>query len=257
MSILPTLFVVLAALTPQEKTQFQSGLDAYWKGDYEVAATVFGTLSETQPDAYSVWYNYGTALAELGSTGRAVYAFERALMLQPSSADAVENLAHVKRKMIDGLSETQQEEQLVLPAIERDSSSLFRQYSTTTLNVSFGLCWLLFFGALVVARASGRARHRTVGFFFSLVFFLLSLGVATLRLGRNYWVDDSVKAIVVLTDVTARQGPGGQYRRVARVLDGVKVTVLGTENEWTLIELSAGRTAWIESRNIAQLPSTL
>jgi len=257
MSILPTLFVVLAALTPQEQTQFQSGLDAYWKGDYKAAVTVFGALSETQPNAYAIWYNYGTALAETGSTGKAVYAFERALLLKPGSADAAENLAHVKRKMIDALSETQQDEQLMLPAIERDSSSLFRQYSTTTLNVAFGLCWLLFFGALIIARASGRARHRTVGFFFSLVFFLLSLGVATLRLGRTYWVDDSVKAIVVVSDVMARQGPGGQYRSVARVLDGVKVTVLGTENDWTLIELSAGRTAWIETRNITHLPSKL
>ena len=257
MNILTTLFVVLAALTPQEQTQFQSGLDAYWKGEYEVAATTFGALSETQPDAYAVWYNYGTALAELGSPGKAIYAFERALLLQPGSADSAENLAHVKRKMLDALSETQQEEQLVLPAIERDSSSLFRQYSTTTLNVVFGLCWLLFFGALVIARASGRARYRTVGFFFSLVFFLLSLGVASLRLGRNYWVDDTVKAIVVSPSVTARQGPGGQYRSVARVLDGVKVSVLGTENDWTLIELSAGRTAWIESKTIARLPTQL
>ena len=40
MSILPTVFVVLAALTPQEQTQFQSGLDAYWKGDYKAAVTV-------------------------------------------------------------------------------------------------------------------------------------------------------------------------------------------------------------------------
>ena len=252
--MIPAMFVLLAALTPPQESQFQSALDAFWKGQHQQAAESFGALSEVQPNAYAVWYNYGTALAEVGQTGEAVYAFERALLLKPGDHDAVANLTYVKRKTIDAIADTQQEEQLVLPALERDSASLFRQYSTTMLNLTFGVCWLLFFAALIIARSSLRPRRRTIGFFFTLVFFLLSLGVATLRLGRHYWVDDSVKAVVVSPLTTARQGPGTQYRSVARVLDGVKVSVLGSEGEWSLIELSAGRTAWMNAKSLRSLP---
>ena len=62
MTILPTLLMILSALSPQQETNFQSGLEAYWKGDYANAAAAFERLSREQPNVYAVWYNYGTSL---------------------------------------------------------------------------------------------------------------------------------------------------------------------------------------------------
>lgn len=252
--ILSAMMITLAVLSPSTENQFQAGLDAYWKGEYARAVSTFEVLTQEHDDTFAIWYNYGTALGRVGKTGEAVYAFERALLLKPGDADAAANLAEVKRRAIDALSDTQQEQQLILPALERDSASLFRRYTGTILNFVFALCWVLFMAALLLARTSNKSQLRTIGFFFTLVFFLLSMGAATLRLGKAYWVDDVAKGVVVTPLAEARQGPGDQYRSVAKVMDGVKVSVLGVDGGWTLIELNAGRTAWLQTTALVTLP---
>ena len=253
--ILSAIMITLAVLSPAQENQFQAGLDAYWRGDYAQAVSNFEILTQEHDDIFGIWYNYGTALGRQGKTGEAVYAFERALLLKPGDVDAAANLVEVKRRAIDALSDSQQEEQLILPALERDSASLFRRYTSTTLNLIFALCWFFFMGALLMARTGTKTQFRTIGFFFTLVFFLLSMGVATLRFGKAYWVDDLAKGVVVTPLAQARQGPGKQYRSVAKVMDGVKVSVLGVDGGWTLIELNAGRTAWLKTAALATLPT--
>ena len=254
MTGLVLIFSLLATLAPTDQKQFQVGLEAYWSGDYTAATRQFEALTKVAPMMPSVWYNYGTSLAESGQTGLAVYALERALLLSPGDSDALKNLRRVKTRAIEALSASEQDRKLVLPALERSGTSLFRLYQKDTLNWLFGLCWFLYFIALWLAREGRRARIRTLGFFFSLVFFLLSAGVATLRLGRAYWVDQTKTAIVTQPMSEARQGPGQQYRSQTRILDGVKVKVLGEQEDWILIEYASGRTAWILRSGIKTLP---
>ena len=251
------LFSLVASLTPTDQAHLQAGLKAYWGGDYQKAATQFKHVTDAAPMAPNAWYNYGTALAQQGQTGLAVYAFERALLLNPSDSDTLRNLTRIKRKTIELISESDQDSKVVLPALERRGTSLFRVYDTTMLNWLFGAFWLLYFLAFWFAREGSRAKLRTAGFFFSLVFFLLSAGVATLRLGRAYWVDQTQSAVVVTPMTEARQGPGAQYRAQTRILDGVKVKILGEQDGWTLIEYASNRTAWVEKGRLKTLPMSI
>ncbi len=257
MTALYTLTMILSLLSPTAQKGFQDGLDAYWKRDLAAAVEHFETVSQAVPTSAGAWYNYGTVLAESGKTGMAVYAFERALRLAPGHEDAQLNLSRTKTQAIERFSETEQEQKIVLPTLERGGESLFRRYRKSTLNWLFGVCWFLYFVAFWCAREGGKTRLRTLGFFFSLVFFLFSAGIATLRLGRAHWVEQTQTAIVIENMGIARQGPGAQYRQQTRILGGAKVKVLGAQAPWTLIEYSNGRTAWIEESSIRQLPTTI
>ena len=230
------------------------GFDAYWKGDFSTALIAFERSTVQHPNRYSAWYNYGTAAARLGQTGKAIYGFERALRLQPNAADALTNLALVKRNAIDAFTDKEAEEPTVLPALERSSASLFRLYRPSLVNLVFALCWVCFLGAFLVARRAVASRLRTSGFFFALVFFLISSGVATLRIGRSHWVDQSVQGVVIEASSIARRGPGAHYRKVTRILDGVIVDVLGHQSEWTLVEFGNSRTGWLNKNSLMILP---
>ncbi len=231
------------------------GFDLYWKGDIRTAFVAFEQVTVEHPNRYSAWYNYGTAAARLGETGKAIYGLERALRLKPNATDALTNLALVKKNAIEAFADKESEEPIVLPALERSGSSLFRLYRPSLMNLVFALCWALFLVAFLVARRASASRLRTSGFFFALVFFLISLGVATLRIGRSHWVDESVQGVVIKASSVARQGPGTHYRKVTRILDGVIVDVLGHQNEWTLVEFGNSRTAWLNKNSLMILPN--
>lgn len=230
------------------------GFDAFWRGDLNTALKIFKEETQTQPNNYSAWYNYGTVSAKLGNIGHAVYGLERALRLRPNSPDAITNLALVKRLSVEVFANKDSDESVILPALDQSGTSLFRLYQPWTMNLVFGACWGLFLTALLIARRGSASRVRTTGFFFALVFFLLSLGVGTLRLGRGYWVDRVRQGVVVEESVLARQGPGAQYRKVSRILGGVTVELLGQQDGWTLAEFGTGRTAWLQSNALAELP---
>ena len=233
----------------------QAGFEAYWKGEFSSALTIFKQGTIETPARYSAWYNYATAAARLGKTGEAVYGFERALRLSPNEPDALTNLALVKKLSVEAFADKESEEQIVLPALERSGVSLFRLYRPRTMNLVFAFCWALFLVAFLVARRAGTSKMRTSGFFFALVFFLISLGVATLCIGRSHWVDESVQGVVTKASSVARQGPGTHYRKVTRILDGVIVDVLGHQSEWTLVEFGNSRTAWISTDSLMLLPN--
>ena len=214
----------------------------------------FEKETQAQPNNYSAWYNYGTVSAKLGDIGHAVYGLERALRLRPNSPDAITNLTLVKKLAVEAFANKESDEPVILPALDQSGTSLFRLYQPWTMNLVFGACWGLFLISLLVARRGNVSRVRTTGFFFALVFFLLSLGVGTLRLGQGYWVDQVRQGVVVEVSVLARQGPGDQYRKVSRILGGVTVEVLGQQDGWTLAEFGTGRTAWLRSNALAELP---
>jgi hypothetical protein len=255
MRILLSICVWLCVCSVASANESRPGFDAYWKGDLSSAFIAFEQSTIKTPDRYSAWYNYGTAAARLGKIGEAVYGFERALRLSPNEQDALTNLTLVKKRSVEAFADQESEEQIVLPALERSGASLFRLYRPRTMNLVFALCWALFLVAFLVARRAGTSRLKTLGFFFALVFFLISSGVAMLRIGRSHWVDESVQGVVVTPSSVARQGPGPHYRKVTRILDGVIVDVLGHQNEWSLVEFGNSRTAWLPKSTLMILPN--
>lgn len=233
---------------------FTQGLETYWKGEYSQAVLGFEQLTEAEPNVFSHWYNYGTAMAQLGRTGLAIYGLERALQLRPSDEDARFNLRLVKQLAIEQVTESMQGQRLVVPTLEQDRGQIFRQYSKLSLNIAFGFAWLIFGLAIFGARRSKSARVRAMSFFLALTFGLLSLGVGSVRIYREFWLDQSVEGIIVEKSVKAHRGPGSAYPTLVEFVDGVSVGILGQENEWLLVRLGDGRNGWVLNSAIRKLP---
>lgn len=63
------------------------------EGKVAEAATQYRALSQSHPESVVVWTDYGNAAMQLGQTQEAERAFRQALTLDPSSRDAMNNLA--------------------------------------------------------------------------------------------------------------------------------------------------------------------
>ena len=142
--MLSATLVYIGLLFAPGQDAFTTGLETYWKGEHGQAAQAFEKLTETEPNVFAHWYNYGTTMAQLGRTGLAVYGLERALQLKPTDEDARFNLRLVKRLAIEQVADSMQGQRLVVPTLDQDRGQIFRQYSKLSLNIVFGLVWLIF-----------------------------------------------------------------------------------------------------------------
>ena len=77
------------------------GMDAYRKGQYELAIQEFESILSENWDSPELYYNLGNAYYRSGNTAGAVWAFESCLKLSPAHLDAKYNLRLANLKVID------------------------------------------------------------------------------------------------------------------------------------------------------------
>ena len=98
---------------------FNTGARALMMGDYKRAEEIFEGIIHDQPLAYEAWNNLGVAYYQQWSTtrnkntlGEAQKAFEQAVNINPSFADALNNLGNLLDdlgEIIPGLAEEKRE----------------------------------------------------------------------------------------------------------------------------------------------------
>lgn len=78
---------------------------------------------------------------------------------------------------------------------------------------------------------------------------LVSFVLFSIILAQN--TQASSAAAEVIADVlNVRSGPGTEYDRVDKVMEGTMLSVLGEKGEWTEVKLSNGTTGWVMSQYI-------
>ncbi|MDE7124928.1 MAG: tetratricopeptide repeat protein, partial [Muribaculaceae bacterium] len=68
---------------------------AYTSEDYRTAAKLYTRAIEEDGASATVLYNLGNTYFRMGSIGKSILNYERALKLNPSFKDARTNLAHI------------------------------------------------------------------------------------------------------------------------------------------------------------------
>ena len=82
-------FLMLAATLPAG--DFETGNELFDQGKYAEAKQNYETLIESGQGSANVYYNLGNADYRLGSAGRAMLNYERALALNPGHKEALAN----------------------------------------------------------------------------------------------------------------------------------------------------------------------
>lgn len=206
---------------------------AYEAGSYDEAirlydSTLLGVQSPT------VYYNRGNANFRANRIGLAVADYLRAWRMAPRDPDINYNLNFARQFRVDKN-----------PAPEGVWSRLFRTIFTlfnppiTRILTAFSF----FLSALFLAGYF--LWHRSALLIIGLVLtvlFLFGLGSVL------YWrgATDRNLAVVVVPEAVLRAGPGGEYREIAAVHDGLEVRIVEHRPEWVLVQIPGGLGGWIE-----------
>ncbi len=256
-AILLALTLLLPALAGAEPLdRARAGDEAFYKGDYAAAAKAYREALAGGADDADLYYNLGTAEAQAGRVGPAIWAFEQALRLRPGHADAAHNLEQIRQVAVQKGVGQAGDVRVILPGDDDLGTGLLTAFHPRTLTWLFVGAWAAAFALLVLLRRVRDGVGRTAVAFGSVLAFLGAFAAGGLLAGRIFLVEPARYAVVVGDAADVRAGPADRYRPMARVLAGVKVRVLGADERWQHVDLPDGSSGWLPDTALAPLGPT-
>jgi tetratricopeptide (TPR) repeat protein len=211
-----------------EADLFVRGLVLFENGDYTAAARTFDRYTRRAPRDPAGWYNLGTSYHRAGHEGWGVWAWLRAVRLDPRDADARHNLrvAGAPPELV----------QRATPALPLRPSELL---------LLGGLFWLLAGGSAAVWVVR---RRRAAG-----IGALASLAVALLLAGVWWGSTRAGETLIVRDGATLRAGPALRAEPVAALEPGAGLVPVDRYGEWVRARTLRGEEGWIERNRTGSL----
>ena len=184
--------------------------------------------------------NLGNAALGAESIGEAMWAYQRALVLDPSHRRANANVAHIRRHLPSWVPRPQDDG--VLDTFFFWRRTLSTRARTLAGAASFLLCALLV-GTAWVTR---RAWLRWLAVVPLLAWIALVVVPAVEALG------DPNAAVVTAPDAALRtaDAAGAPVKMVDPLPGGTEVVILETRTDWVRIRLADGRDGWVRASQV-------
>ena len=226
--------------------------DLFWKGQHGEAAQDYRGLTANHPQSADLWYNLGCAEARAGRLGRAIHAFEQALILRPGDDDASQNLDAVRALALERGVAGAGDARVIPPGEDDTGTGLLTAMSAELLTFVFAGTWIALFALLIVWRRATRPSLHTTASFVALIMGLLAAASGGVLLGRAYVVEN-VQQGVVLARTSVRAGPGSEYARGVVLAEGVMVRLRGSDGDWRQVTLPDGAEGWLPTADVGVL----
>jgi tetratricopeptide (TPR) repeat protein len=230
-------FLFLLFLIPgfASADDFTKANEAYAAGKFEEARRGYEEAIKHGAHA-NAYFNQGNAFFRLKDAGRAVVAYERALLLQPNHPEAAANLKFVRSKTGAPVADEEWKEKawryIAQPA---------------AIWAGIGTAWI---GLLVIGVAMLGRKSRTRLVLGVLLFVVGAGSVTALHLGQ---AELAKIAIVVAERSDARTEPADRAALAESLPAGSRVQVISAQGDWTYCSLPNGMRGWVPTKNIEPL----
>lgn len=225
---------------------WKRGNEAHLRGDYAAAVAAYEQLDRQQAIAADLYYNLGVTYFRQAELGRAIWAFERALVVAPDDDDARFNLAQA-RKLAGQRTHDK------LEGLEREPLWI---RLVTSLGPSTEV-WLfcgLYLGCFALLFLRRRMAHDS-RLAVTTAAVILGVGAALaglLVLGRAELA--RIPTAIVLPDkVAVKEGADSNFRTSFEVHGGLRVRVLEREHDFIRVRLANGLEGFVRAEDVGLL----
>jgi tetratricopeptide (TPR) repeat protein len=240
--------VVAGGVARADRTDeaWRRGNEAYLRGDYAAAVAAYEQLDAQGVLSPDVYFNLGSAQFRRNALGPAIWAFERALVLDPVDEDARYNLEQARKLAARRASDR----------IEGEEREAFWVRAATAVGPATQT-WtfvVLYVGLFVVLIARSRVRDdlRPALGAVALVAAVGALLCGLLLVGRARL--DRIPYGVILPDAVAvHEGADAAHRTSFDVHAGLRVRVVDRDQDWLRIRLANGLEGWVRAQDIGRL----
>ena len=244
-------FIILILFSSNAFTQnidenFFNANNYYNSSKYLESINVYESILAEGWESNNLYYNLGNAYFRQNMIGQAIWAYNKALKINPRNSDVINNLEIVNARIKD---------RIILP----DEFFLVKSYMN--FKSSYNLNEWLIIGSITI--------------FFSVILFLLSklyifdnvildrliLGLIILAmiehgiiLDRFFDESDNKIGIIIDNEVDTYSGPFyGDNTILFKVNEGTKVKINQSQNNWIEIILLDGNRGWVPLDKIRQI----
>ena len=231
----------------QNNTLFEQATAYYNKGEYTKAIENYQQILENGEHSAQLYFNLGNCYYKQNAIGPSIYYYEKALLLNPTDSETINNLRYAQNMRLDAIQEMPKTE---LSQIYNRVVNLFSfdqwAYLAVALMVLFVLAYLAYF----FLRYANQKRAAFVTSIFSLVLAVLCVLMAYLQ---YQGFKKNNPAIVFSKEVNVSSEPNNNSENVFTLHEGTKVNVLDHLDDWSKIRISDGQTGWLLTNNIKLL----
>jgi hypothetical protein len=209
-------------------TVFANGLAAYDAGEFGSARQAFFELAQARPRSVDAWYNFGTASWQVEDTAAAIIGWQRAMRLDPMTADvrSLLRLGPGTPRLWHGV-----------PPV-----------SISVVGIAGGALWMSGFLLLAIGR-----RRRLQVLSRTGTSLAIAAGLTLLAGVKQRDIIDGRDDAVVLSPARLRAMPVLSSEAGIEAQAGEMVRVLGHQGAWMRVELSDRRRGWVEAQRVQTL----
>lgn len=241
------MFSSLFASAQSAEELFKNANKLYTDQSYEAAIEIYESIEAKGMESSELYFNLGNCYYKLNKIAPSIYNYEKALKIDPTNEDALNNLSYAKRMSIDVI------EELPKTFLQRFSDNVIMKltYDQWAIMgvVAAGLTALLF----LLYFFSTSTKKKFVFFNMSL-FFAFVLVVSTIFAFSNF---DTVKknrqAIIFAVKSDVKNAPMMSSELVFELHEGTKVVILDGLDNWVKIKLADGKIGWIPNTDLKEI----
>jgi len=243
--ILIIIFIYPNCFAVDNETLWNQAAEFYDSGDYQAAIESYGRLIERDYINSGLYHNLGNSYFKSGQFGRAIWAYRRALMLDPDLEQARTNLEFARDMNLDRI---EVREGGFITDIWNFLTSLlgFNEYL-----IVFSVTWWILgaMAALLIYR----------GNFASWPYYLLIAGLivaifSATAAARRIKADRlTTWGVLVEDSADIREGPGEDFERIEIGHEGLEFKILSERENSYLIELENGLKGWIDKEAVLEI----
>jgi len=230
-SIIALAYFLTSAVFAADESMFAKANQDYSEARFQEAAEGYESLVQSGHWNATVFYDLGNAYYRLGSFGRAILNYERALALDPRHPEANANvrLARDEARALE----------LGKDRIERYASAATVKQYTVAAAVAF---WF----ALFMIAHLFLSRRRSAG---RIAFIALSLLVSGVSVFAVFTLEDGTRgaalAIVTAKEIEARLATADNAKSVLLLPAGSEIKILSERGDWVYAALPNDQRGWI------------
>ena len=229
------------------QTGFEKGNDLYKSGKYELAAKEYESVLAANKESAQLYFNLGNCYYKLQQTAQSIYNYEKALVLDPTNKEALNNIKFAQKRTIDEIK--------VIPKVGfakllRDFTGIYPFDTWASISIGFAFLFLAFFIGYYFSQTGVIKRVFFAGMFIVLLFVLMSVAAAFFE--KSYF-DNERPAIVFAESADVRSEPQNASSSIFILHEGTKVYVEETLDNWKKIQLTDGTEGWIDSKAIKEV----
>lgn len=225
-------------------THFNRAVQLFEDGKHKSAAEHFEILLEGEVESPVIYYNLGNSYYKSGELGKAIWSYERALLLNARDNDVRWNL-DLARKQLQDKAESE-----LYPGFLRWAYQYLDYLTTREIMHGFTLAVGFFLLTIFFITWIRPLRPILSKFIPLLVLWILISGTLV---GLRWYQTQYPTGIIQEKEVYVRYGPDDQNTKAFLLHQGTKVSIEKESSSWYFVRFGRRQSGWIPQHAVLKV----